>query len=385
VESDIPLIDLTDDAGQSFARRLGSVMTLQEVKQTDLATYAEVTDRAIRGWTTGVIPFKANLRSIEGYTGFSSAFFLAGHPASMVSGLNFWARVAAPKYIRGRFAAFAAVVGEVLQQILLETSLPSPELARAIPEALGASPENAASVVRSRFHLGDRAIDPLAFAEHVGVLVVFGPPEILNVDAYSAWVDNRPLIVLNPSRTESFRIWHAIAHELGHLFMHDQREDVSEQTRETRELEAEEFARAFLVPEIDHVNEALQRAVRTRSWDALTRLRNIYRVGVPELLTIAGHRGLERSGYITDRAVKYNAEGIGSIRTTATPPFGGPTTLPQAIANLCEAHGYEVDQFAEEVGVPFKLIDLIASRSLNDAANAGRFRQVDLKPQSADS
>jgi Zn-dependent peptidase ImmA (M78 family) len=373
---DTPLIEIDDEAGQSFARRIDAVLTLEEVKQKDLAEFAQVTDRTIRGWTSGVIPFRSNLRSIEGYTGFSSAFFLAGHPACTVDGLNFWARVSAPKYVRGRFAAFAVVVGEVVAQLLLETSLPEPVLSDVLPSTRGIRPASAAVTVRSAYELTERAVDPLVFAESIGVLITFGPPEIFNVDAYSAWIDGRPLIVLNPSRTDPVRIWHAVAHELGHLFMHGRFEDDSPKTRDDREREAEEFAQEFLVPNSSRVNAELQRAVRTRPWEALSRFGNIFRVSVPELLAIATNRDLERSGYLAERAVKYNVEGIAIARAGTAAPFRGPETLQRALEDVSEAHGYGLDEFAVEVGIPSKLVGLLRSTSVTQAASADRVSQV---------
>lgn len=71
-----------------------------------------------------------------------------------------------------------------------------------------------------------------------------------NADAYSAWSRNgRPFIVLGPGKSAVRRNFD-LAHELGHLLLHNQVdfEELSKEELEEKEKEANQFASYFLLP-----------------------------------------------------------------------------------------------------------------------------------------
>jgi len=81
----------------------------------------------------------------------------------------------------------------------------------------------------------------------VGVLVVVLPVKIEKLDAFSLWAGRkltRPVIILSGGKSGD-RIRMSVAHELGHLLMH---ETLSQSMQDT-ERQAYEFAAEFLLPE----------------------------------------------------------------------------------------------------------------------------------------
>ena len=78
-----------------------------------------------------------------------------------------------------------------------------------------------------------------------GVVVSVVPMDN-EVDGFSYWQDGRPFIFVNQSNT-AVRLRMSIAHELCHLFFHEEA-DV-EQDLKQLENEAKLFAGAFLLPE----------------------------------------------------------------------------------------------------------------------------------------
>jgi len=92
--------------------------------------------------------------------------------------------------------------------------------------------------------------------EQHGILVTSFSTNTDDVDAFSQFVATADvptyLIAYSNNKTSASRIHFDIAHELGHICMHDWSDDIENLTKEEfkdREREANEFAAAFLLPE----------------------------------------------------------------------------------------------------------------------------------------
>jgi Zn-dependent peptidase ImmA (M78 family) len=107
------------------------------------------------------------------------------------------------------------------------------------------NPVEAAETLRLQWGLGVRPIkDLLGLLESRGIRVFSIPPEDRAVDAFAFWLDGRPFVFLDTSKSAE-RIRFDLAHELGHLCMHRMAG-----TRRERALEAaaNNFASSFLMP-----------------------------------------------------------------------------------------------------------------------------------------
>lgn len=119
------------------------------------------------------------------------------------------------------------------------------------------SPEIAATLLRDVWGLGQGPIDNLvSVVEQHGILVTTFSTNTDDVDAFSQFVETADaatyLIAYSSNKTSAARIHFDIAHELGHICLHEWSEDIEELTKEEfkkRENEANEFAAAFLLPE----------------------------------------------------------------------------------------------------------------------------------------
>jgi Zn-dependent peptidase ImmA (M78 family)/transcriptional regulator with XRE-family HTH domain len=118
------------------------------------------------------------------------------------------------------------------------------------------SPELAANALREAWNLGQGPIDNLiAVVEQHGILVTSFKTSTDDVDAFSELVENGSsptfLVAYSNNKTSAARIHFDIAHELGHIYLHEWNEDIEEIPRDDfkrREYEANEFAAAFLLP-----------------------------------------------------------------------------------------------------------------------------------------
>lgn len=113
------------------------------------------------------------------------------------------------------------------------------------PNVSGTKIEQHAIALRNSFGLGLGPIPGLInLLESLGVFVFFLDEVCSDIDAYSLWASEKPCILLVPDLGKGSRIQFDLAHELAHLYLHD---DINTNDLAI-EREANRFAGAFLVP-----------------------------------------------------------------------------------------------------------------------------------------
>lgn len=125
----------------------------------------------------------------------------------------------------------------------------------SLPDAV--TPEQAAYALRDAWGLGRDPIDNLiSIVEQHGILVTSFSTSTNDVDAFSQFIDtvDAPtyIIAYSNNKTSAARIHFDIAHELGHICLHEWSEDIEDISKEEfklKEREAHDFAAAFLLPE----------------------------------------------------------------------------------------------------------------------------------------
>lgn len=126
-----------------------------------------------------------------------------------------------------------------------------------LPDFSGCKPEEAAMLLRHKWDLGVRPIENMIHVvEQHGILVTSFSTSTNDIDAFSQMVDiNRETVYLigySNNKTSASRIHFDIAHELGHICLHEWSQDIEALERaefKEREAEANQFASAFLMPE----------------------------------------------------------------------------------------------------------------------------------------
>lgn len=112
--------------------------------------------------------------------------------------------------------------------------------------------EALAGAVRTAWGLGTGPItSPIPLAESHGIRVLPLTKACEEVDAFSFWRGNSPVALLSLAKPAS-RVHFDLAHELGHLLMHN---DVAPGSPQA-EAEADRFASAFLMPRGAFLQEA---------------------------------------------------------------------------------------------------------------------------------
>ena len=276
-ERSLGLFDLpTEGSGRFEPARLTQARTRLGVSKTDLAARVRVSAAAIGQYEAGVnSPRTEVLSRLAEVLNVRPGFFAVGRPLARIDTVNAHFRSLRSARVSDRLKALATAtfIWELTFALERYVKLPEADLPSI---AVGAKPTEAASILRQYWKLPDGPVKHLvATAESRGIVVAVRPlHEIDAVDAFSAVIVDRPIVITTPRRSENvFRHRFSIAHEIGHLLMHGD----AEEHNASIEREADEFAAAFLTPAA-----AYQRLAKTN--DPLADPTSAYSGETPSLL-----------------------------------------------------------------------------------------------------
>lgn len=230
-----------------------------------------------------------------------------------------------------------------------------------LPDFSGCSPEQAAQKLREAWDLGKRPIDNLIHeVEQHGILVTSFSTSTDDIDAFSQMVDvNGEMIYLigySNNKTSAARIHFDIAHELGHICLHEWSEDVEALERaefKEREAEANRFASAFLLPEDSFRADALRNELRIPYYTELKRKwkvsiqamnRRAYNLGIISMDEYQSMiRSLQRRGLRKE-------EPLDDVLITASPAL-----LKTAVIMLLNEKVFTPKEFMDELSFSYSL------------------------------
>lgn len=123
--------------------------------------------------------------------------------------------------------------------------------------------EDIALRLRECWNLGSGPIDNLIFhAEQNGIILTSFATTTSDIDAFSQKInindEERYIIALSKNKNTASRLHFDVAHELGHIMLHDWEDDIenlSPSEFREREQQANDFASAFLLPKETFIKE----------------------------------------------------------------------------------------------------------------------------------
>jgi Zn-dependent peptidase ImmA (M78 family)/transcriptional regulator with XRE-family HTH domain len=336
--------------------RLRQARELRGLTQTALAHRVGVHPSAIAQLETGRIqPSPPVLEALSRATGFPPAFFTrpSGPPLPLGS-LRFRARAAMTARQRRQAWWCAQTLYELMASMAAQTEYPVPRLPR-----LDRDPVAAAAVTRQALGLApDQPIGPLIRTlERHGVWVLAIPVPLPQRDACSTWAGGdgaRPVIVVAATPAGDRRRF-SVAHELGHLVLHQ----VPQGSPHELEQQADRFAEAFLLPEA----AMRQVLVPPITLTTLADLKACWGVSLQALIRRA--RTLERLTASQYRALSAQ---LGARGWRIQEPIAVPVERPRALRQLAELlYGVPIDypQLAQVTGLdPRFLQDLLDAHAV---------------------
>jgi Zn-dependent peptidase ImmA (M78 family) len=234
------------------------------------------------------------------------------------------------------------VLFEMMFKLIPRVKFPPLRLPR-----MSADPISAARGTRSELGLSpDRPIPQLMkVIENCGVVVLAVSVELEQSDAFSVWAGHdipRPVIVLLRMRSGD-RLRYSLAHEVGHLVMHQARQG----TRQELESQANQFAAEFLMPETAMRCELVQPVTLT----SLSKLKVRWGVSIQALIKRAYDLTI-----ITPGQYRYLNDHVSMLgwKTEEPKELEIPLERPRALKQIAELlYGHPIDykKMADDMSV----------------------------------
>lgn len=225
------------------------------------------------------------------------------------------------------------------------------------------TPKEAAIALRKYWRIGSAPIDNIThLLEENGILITLLETSTKDIDAFSQResINGKEVffIAVSKETQSASRFQFDIAHELGHIILHEWSENVELLDREqfkTREKEANEFASEFLLPSDAYYEDAVGIFNRVESYIPLKRK---WRVSIGAMayknreLGIISQRQYQYLLSIMNKQNIKNSEPLDDII-----PIPYPTMFNDAVSLLFEEGIFTATKFIEQLslfGLPMK-------------------------------
>ena len=219
------------------------------------------------------------------------------------------------------------------------------------------TPKEAAINVRAYWGLGDAPIgNIMSLLESKGILITMFNTPTDDIDAFSQceYIDGKEvfIIAISKNKHSATRIQFDIAHELGHIILHEWSENIELLDREqfkNREKEANEFASEFLLPTSSYKNDVIGIPNKIESY---IRLKRKWKVSIAAMM----YKNREM-GIITPRQYQYLVSLMNKKGFRTNEPLDdilvipSPTMFNDAISLLLEAHIFNPISFIDKLSV----------------------------------
>jgi Zn-dependent peptidase ImmA (M78 family) len=221
------------------------------------------------------------------------------------------------------------------------------------PDEVG-GPDEAAKRLRAAWRLPIGPVGNLVNAiEKAGGVVVRHDFETHRINAISVWHPAAPaLFVVNSTLTPE-RQRFVLAHELGHMVMHE-----GEPPRETAEREADRFAEEFLMPAVEVTSD-----LKGIDLKGAASLKPYWKVPMQSLILRAEHLRIITSARSRSLHAYMNKLGYLPVE-----PLSLDREEPSVLTNIVDvhlsAHEYTTDELANVLGMPPQhMVDQFTDRS----------------------
>jgi Zn-dependent peptidase ImmA (M78 family)/DNA-binding XRE family transcriptional regulator len=279
--------------------RLKQAREIRGFTQAELAERVGVTQSTIAQLESNnkqliLQPSERIIEAIAFQTGFSVAYFYQESPPEFPLGsLLFRSR---RSLLKREDKARVHQLGSLIYEIAEKMAKRVKTIPTTVPRVGSEDPATAAHITRAAFGLSPHTPvrNLLNILEKNGVFIFAIPLSVEEHDSYSVWADTqlrRPVIMISSGKPGD-RQRFSLAHELGHLVMHD----TFPEGLKKIEDEADRFASEFLLPE-----EAMRSAIEPPvTLTSLAELKPRWGVSIASLIVRSRQLRI-----ITERQAKY--------------------------------------------------------------------------------
>lgn len=269
---------------------------------------------------------------------------------------------ATPQRDRDRADALAEHVFDLVDYLDRKVTLPELHVPSLTPRAgTREEIEEIAAETRRAWNVPEGPIaNVVRLLEAHGIIVARLPSGGTNLDAFSRWFGERPLVLLWADKGDKARSRFDGAHELGHLVMHADPDPLDRE----QERQANMFASAFLMPAASVASYLPTRAPNAREWQRILDSRRHWGVSAKALLYRARELGVLNESAFRRTMIDYNRRGMAEADGSE---LGSPEA-PLMLHRAAEALGIgenPVELLVAEALVPRDLLlDVVAAPSV---------------------
>lgn len=250
---------------------------------------------------------------------------------------------------------FIAIVYNMLSEYLEFEKVNLPQI------PTNATPQEAANILREYWGLGNRPIENIVYlAESNGLIVTDFETATGDVDAFSHKITSDDvetyLIGYSKNKRTAARIHFDVAHEIGHILLHNWREDLEcidkEEFKEI-ELQAHAFASAFLLPEDEFRKDVSPYATNLAYY---TELKKTWKVSIAAMIRRAKDLDIITADDYSRLMRNMQKQGIRKIEPLDDEMVTAePSLLRQAIKILFDQKVFTPNEFLEELSREYGL------------------------------
>lgn len=349
--------------------RLRLARMLRGSRQNTLAQEVRVTAAAISQYESGAaVPSVETLERLAVRLGCSPDFFTRPWRPVTVGEPFFRSRRNTPQHERDRAEAFAIALAEIAALIEAHVELPASGFdVRLLLDADAPLEhiERAAGELRTAWRIPPGPIpNVVRLLEARGAIVAAVGAFDARLDAFSVRTRHRPVVVLCSDAGKAARRRFDVAHELGHLLMHERPLEANAK----QEDQAHRFAASLLMP-ADEIDPWLPR--RSNELELLEDGSRTWGVSMQALLFRARTLGTLSEDAYRRAMQRMSAHGWRTREPVEFGPAEAPELLRRAAAMLPTA-GTSLARIAGEFGVPTaRLARMLSVPEEQDDARAG--------------
>jgi Zn-dependent peptidase ImmA (M78 family)/DNA-binding XRE family transcriptional regulator len=216
--------------------------------------------------------------------------------------------------------------------------------------------EKVAIELRDYWGIGTRPIaDMVKLLESKGIIVIRKQFDCQKIDAVSWWQPsiNRPIIFLSNDKNNAVKSRFDIAHELGHLILHSNIEEITKENLKIIEKEANRFASAFLLP-----RSSFSQEIFSSSLEQFMELKKRWKVSIQAMIYRCDDLEL-----LSENQILYLRKQINHLGMTRRDsldeiiPIEKPVIFEKAIIGIIENNLLSKADFEEKLGLSGKNIE----------------------------
>jgi Zn-dependent peptidase ImmA (M78 family)/transcriptional regulator with XRE-family HTH domain len=273
---------------QFNGNRLKNARLYKGLTVEELAEKIEVSKQTVSQYENNkIVPAFEKIFSLSRELGFPYEYFIQSDSFKVKSGSTYFRSLlkTSKKYRIEQSVKMEhlAIIYSILKEYVEFPILNLPKTENC------SSPTEAARTLRGFWGLGEEPIsDMVRVLEENGIIVTMFRTSTDDIDAFSQLIEiggqDVFLVALSKNKDNAVRTHFDVAHELGHIMLHEWSEDVESLTREQfkeREKEANEFAAAFLLPETTFIRDI---SLYPNNLDYYVQLKKKWKVSIAAML-----------------------------------------------------------------------------------------------------